>query len=64
MFCVVALYSLTLFHLLVPFKPVRPDVRTFLLMDKMQNLSDASEDEDDKASTLATDFDGLIFLYN
>ncbi|TNN88909.1 Serine/threonine-protein kinase Sgk3 [Liparis tanakae] len=26
----------------------QPDVRTFLLMDKMQNLSDASEDEDDK----------------
>lgn len=25
-----------------------PDVRTFLLMDKLQNLSDASEDEDDK----------------
>lgn len=27
-----------------------PDVRTFLLMDKIQNLSDASEDEDDKVS--------------
>lgn len=27
-----------------------PDVRTFLLMDKSQNLSDASEDEDDKVS--------------
>uniref|UniRef100_A0A3Q3VSR6 Serine/threonine-protein kinase Sgk1 n=1 Tax=Mola mola TaxID=94237 RepID=A0A3Q3VSR6_MOLML len=25
-----------------------PDVRTFLLMEKMQNFSDASEDEDDK----------------
>uniref|UniRef100_A0A672IYL8 Serum/glucocorticoid regulated kinase family member 3 n=1 Tax=Salarias fasciatus TaxID=181472 RepID=A0A672IYL8_SALFA len=28
-----------------------PDVRTFLLMDKLQNFSDASEDEDDKVST-------------
>lgn len=28
-----------------------PDVRTFLLMDKMQNFSDASEDEDDKSNS-------------
>lgn len=35
---------------LVPLKLYSPDVRTFLLMDKMQNFSDASEDEDDKVS--------------
>ena len=27
-----------------------PDVRAFLQMDKSQNFSDASEDEDDKVS--------------
>lgn len=30
-----------------------PDVRTFLLMDKIQNSSDASEDEDDKNSSIS-----------
>uniref|UniRef100_G3NEW2 Serine/threonine-protein kinase Sgk1 n=1 Tax=Gasterosteus aculeatus aculeatus TaxID=481459 RepID=G3NEW2_GASAC len=36
----------------------QPDVRAFLLMDKMQSFSDASEDEDDKVSkqqTILTD---------
>lgn len=28
-----------------------PDVRTFLLMEKMEQISDASEDEDEKVST-------------
>uniref|UniRef100_A0A3Q1B0E7 Serum/glucocorticoid regulated kinase family member 3 n=1 Tax=Amphiprion ocellaris TaxID=80972 RepID=A0A3Q1B0E7_AMPOC len=31
-----------------------PDVRTFLLMDKMQHFSDASEDEDDKNSSTSS----------
>lgn len=38
------------FNLLVPVTLYSPDVRTFLLMDKKQNFSDASEDEDDKVS--------------
>uniref|UniRef100_A0A671YME0 Serum/glucocorticoid regulated kinase family member 3 n=1 Tax=Sparus aurata TaxID=8175 RepID=A0A671YME0_SPAAU len=35
----------------------QPDVRTFLMMDKMQNFSDASEDEDDKVSNTSTSYD-------
>uniref|UniRef100_A0A673X0F7 Serine/threonine-protein kinase Sgk1 n=1 Tax=Salmo trutta TaxID=8032 RepID=A0A673X0F7_SALTR len=39
----------------------RPDVRAFLQMDKSQNFSDASEDEDDKVGDdrTPTDFDFL-----
>lgn len=47
--------SLCLIYLLfnlVLLKLLSPDVRTFLLMDKIQNSSDASEDEDDKVSNL------------
>lgn len=43
-------YLASLCNCLVPVKLCSPDVRTFLLMDKMQNFSDASEDEDDKVS--------------
>lgn len=46
-----------LFNCLVVLKLYSPDVRTFLLMDKMQNFSDASEDEDDKVSNQSTNFD-------
>uniref|UniRef100_A0A8C8CJI0 Serine/threonine-protein kinase Sgk1 n=1 Tax=Oncorhynchus tshawytscha TaxID=74940 RepID=A0A8C8CJI0_ONCTS len=40
---------------------VQPDVRAFLQMDKSQNFSDASEDEDDKVGDdrTPTDFDFL-----
>lgn len=59
-----------LFNCLGSLKLHRPDVRTFLLMDKMQNFSDASEDEDDKVSTWSTNlcinffFSSFIFLFS
>lgn len=39
---------ISVFNHTVPVTLYSPDVRTFLLMDKKQNFSDASEDEDDK----------------
>ena len=52
-----AVTEFLLFHFLVDIKLYSPDVRTFLLMDKMQNFSDASEDEDDKVSNHSINFD-------
>ncbi len=44
----------------VSLKLYSPDVRSFLLMDRMQNLSDASEDEDDKVSHRSKSCEGGI----
>lgn len=54
-------YFISIFNCLVPVKLYSPDVRTFLLMDKMQNFSDASEDEDDKVS-LFSSYIFFVFL--
>ncbi len=54
--------NLTYFTTLLYFILYSPDVKAFLLMEKMQNLSDASEDEDDKVSSRLTNFEGILFV--
>lgn len=57
--CYALFAGVTLFSLFNVHKLHSPDVKSFLLMDRLQNLSDASEDEDDKVSNQSI----IVFLF-